>query len=223
MKKYLFLIILTFSLSNIYSQVNQFGEKEDVKKNNYQFAVRIIPNNYGVTQFFVIKTKSDNSIEDISIITKQSFVLQAMGKEKSEANPYSEDFFIKYEIFDSVKIMNNVMASIFPIPSDQQLLNYQKTTRFNNQVQFFAEKDVENLWKLRYAIYPYEGKSDTLGWTKNWENSYMPKAEQMLILKNYGLQTINGFIFGDKLFFLLKDMFMKDWVMAYMSAGEENN
>lgn len=81
---------------------------------------------------------------------------------------------------------------------------------------------IAQLWRLRYAIYPFAIKSqDTLGWTKNFANPFMPNAEQMKILQGFGIKTINDFIYGDNLFMLLKDMESKDWVMNYVNAGSQ--
>jgi hypothetical protein len=98
-------------------------------------------------------------------------------------------------------------------------VNYKKTDMFSDNGIEHTEI-VTQLWKLRYAIYPFKVQTkDTLGWTQNFENPYMPNEKQMLILKEYGLNDINGFIWGDNLFRLLKDMESRDWVVRYHDAG----
>ena len=76
------------------------------------------------------------------------------------------------------------------------------------------------LWKLRFAEYPYFKDEDNIGWTQNFENTYMPRPEQMEILSGYGINKINDFIWGNNLFRLLKDMENSQWVNAYMQAGK---
>lgn len=76
------------------------------------------------------------------------------------------------------------------------------------------------LWKLRYSIYPFAtNMQNPNGWTHNAENEYMPRPEQMDILRGYGLKQINGYIWGDNLFRLFKDMETEEWVKAYVQAG----
>ena len=221
MKKYIIFISFLFSIIQSFSQVIQFGENIKKEKNNYTFGVRIIPSAYGVCQFFVIKRKTDNSIERYSFITRKMFIKQAMGKQLSDANPYKENLFIKNKVFDSAKIMRHIISTISSVPSDPKIYEYKKQTKFNDEVQWLANIDLGNLWKLRYAVYPFYTRGDTLGWTKNFKNPYMPKAAQMKILKQYGVKTINGFIYGEDFFKLLKDMFTKEWVMNYTNASEE--
>ncbi len=221
MKKYTIFIFFLFGISQLFSQVNQFGNNTQKQINNYTFGVRIVPSAYGVCQFFVIKRKNDNSIEKYSFIPRKMFIQQAIGKQASEANPYKEDLFIKYNVFDSTKIMRHVISTINTVPSDPEIYKHKKQIKFNYEVERLAKIDLGNLWKLRYAIYPFYTTGDTLGWTRNFKNPYMPKTAQMEILKQYGVKTINGFIYGEDFFKLLKDMFTKQWVSNYINAGEE--
>jgi len=165
MKKHILIVIILFATYFLNAQVEKFGDNNQKIEETYTFAVRIIPNNYGVSTFYILKNNPDGSFSVYQTISQKSFIIQALGKEKSIANRKSVNYFVKYNVFDSVKIMRKVIASIYPVPSDQQYYKYQK--------------------------------------------------------KQYGLESINGFIHGEKLFLLLKDMFLKEWVIEYIKAGEE--
>jgi hypothetical protein len=54
----------------------------------------------------------------------------------------------------------------------------------------------------------------------NFDNEFMPTNAQMNILKGYGLQTINGYIYGENLFRLLKDIQNKQWIERYKAAQD---
>ena len=73
---------------------------------------------------------------------------------------------------------------------------------------------LKDLWKLRYATYPF-GNSKALGW--GGENG-VPSEGQMQILSQYGMQFLSDVIYGDNLIRLLKDMQDAKWVGDYMNA-----
>ncbi|MBN2891724.1 MAG: hypothetical protein JXL97_07645 [Bacteroidales bacterium] len=217
MRKIIFIIFIVFFQISAFSQ-----EKFDDHIPIYFFGVRIITTNSGVGQYFIIYAPN-GTIEDVQTITKNDFLKQAQGFAPSDANIKSENFFTKYGAFDSLAIMREVIASIYPVPTDEVLYNYKKRTRYNNRVDFLSKNLINNLWKLRYAIYPFmSGSEDTLGWTMNFENTYMPRPEQMQILEGYGLDKINGYVWGDNLFRLFKDMQDPNWVETYKKAGSDD-
>ncbi len=233
MKKNILYIIIVFFPFLSLSQGN-FGEKKN--QNLYKFGYRFITTGNGVGQYYVVYAP-DNNIKKVRSITKQEFIEQAAGLTSSKANENNENFFTKYNVIDSAKLMSNVIGSIgygapkkkdykkdeiYKYKDDSTYYEYKKRTRFNNSVSFIAKETVNNLWKLRYAIYPFSTTSeDTLGWTGNRSNSYMPKPEQMEILEGYGLERINGFIYGEDFFRLLKDIRKPDWIEDYKNADKE--
>ncbi len=211
-----FLIIIYGQLS---AQVQNFGD--DNGTSVYTFGIRLVTTPNSVGQYFLILTNG-KKIERTTPISRIRFIRQAMGIEESVANPTKRNLFVKYNVYDSVKIMSEVIASINPKPDDEKLYNYKKRTRFNNRIEFLAKNTTGQLWKLRYASYPYmSSASDTTGWTMNYANPYMPTKAQMQILKGYGLETINGYIYGENLFRLLKDIQNKQWVEAYKQAQDQ--
>jgi hypothetical protein len=224
MKKILlvFVILLFFRFTS-FSQINNFGD-EVATAPEYTFGVRIIPTSSSISQFYLIKESPDGKIiEQIQAISKSEFINQAMGLEDSPANPKHKDLFIKYNVFDSAKIMNNILISIDNNSNNKNIYDYQKRTRFNNIIKFLANKLTSNLWKIRYATYPlYTQSADTIGWTHNFKNPYMPDKKQMNILKKYGVIQINYYIYGENFFKLLKDMTDKNWIKAYINAGQKS-
>jgi len=181
MKRIFLIITLILNATLIFGQVN-FGTKEDVSP--YVFGVRIIPTNYGVGQFYVL-TIQQGKIVRSNAISKDSFIKQALGKEKSDANPENENLFLKYEITNL--------------------------------------KTVDNLWKLRYATYPFATSTgDTLGWTANFANPYMPTEAQQEILKEFNFTQINGYLYGSNLFILMKKTEDPNWLTKYTNAGKDN-
>ncbi len=217
MKKIIIILIIFITLPEIIKSQENFT---DVKP-FYFFGVRIITTSNGVCQYYTLYAP-DGKIIDVQPMTKKDFLKQAQGLEKSDANPKSEDFFTKFNVIDSAKLMNNVISDIYPVPEDEQLYTYKKNTRYRNSIEAIAEETINNLWKLRFAVYPFaSGSLDTVGWTNNFENDYMPKPEQLEILKTYGLEQINGFIWGENLFRLLKDIRNPSWIEDYKNAGIE--
>lgn len=72
---------------------------------------------------------------------------------------------------------------------------------------------IEELWKLRYAEWPYHGSKD-----KGWAGKpRMPSEGQMLMLKKFGLNSLSDYIFGNNLIKLLQSMNDPAWVSEYQS------
>lgn len=217
MKKIFFLITVLF-IQNFCIAQETFGDNVPL----YFFGYRMITTSNGVGQYFEIYAPN-GTIESVETITKANFLKKSQGHEHSEANLKQENFFAKYGVVDSAAIMRDVLSSFDQSikSKDPQLYEYKKRTRYNNHVDYLAKNAVSDLWKLRFAMFPYAGSEDTIGWTMNFENTYMPRPEQMEILQGYGLQRINDYIWGDNLFRLLKDMQDPNWVEEYKLAGKE--
>ena len=81
----------------------------------------------------------------------------------------------------------------------------------NNEINVQTVKD---LWKLRYATYPF-GKSPEKGWGGQ---TGMPSEAQMQILAKYGVERIGDVIYGENLMNLLIDMENPTWVQIYKNA-----
>jgi|GEM_PF-1434253 len=73
---------------------------------------------------------------------------------------------------------------------------------------------IKDIWKLRYAIYPF-GKSQEKGW--GGQNG-MPSEAQMQILAKYGIVNIGDVVYGENLIRLLTDMEDPTWLQIYKNA-----
>jgi len=81
-------------------------------------------------------------------------------------------------------------------------------------------RTLNNLWRLRYKYYPLKHiPQDSVGWSASPEN-YIPSKNQTLILKNYGVDNINGIFFGNNAFRLLRDLENKNWIKIYIDAKD---
>ncbi len=69
----------------------------------------------------------------------------------------------------------------------------------------------DDLWKLRYNRYPYEGSKLT-GYT---QHDFLPSEGQWNMLKAFGLEKFSDYCYGDSLFSLLKNMQNPAWVQQY--------
>ena len=179
MKKIIIIFILIFIAFYGRAQITT-TDSSDITP--YKFAVRLVSDGHGNEEFFIVKVNSYNKIVGGDQISAQSFLRQALGKEKSKANPWKRNFFKKYRINDSSIIFS--------------------------------------LWKLRYAKNPWKTDDSTnmFGWTNRSKYPFIPYDSQLKILGRYGLRNINGFIYGDNLFHLLKDMEDPSWIKAYQDA-----
>ncbi len=200
MRKISFFIIAIFTIFEIYAQ--SYGKKQQSK--NYYFAFKIMP---GVAdelvQFAVIKN-DNKGIDEISFLTKQSWVRQISGKEISKANPNKENLLIKYKLFkipDKVQREGDVSVSEYTMYKTIQLLN--------------------NLWRLRYYEYPYRFyKGSTKGWAKNLNHKIrtLPSNNQFEILKTYGIENFNNFFYGENVYRLLRDVGNTAWQNNYAES-----
>ncbi len=194
--RFFFIIALLFSAAGIYAQAN----------NGYVFVVKIAPSWRGLVTYYEA-FYNGRSFSETKALTKRQFVLRAAGLERSLANPQAENLWYKYGIdlpvdrYNKAKIKNNYMVNQgFPTPPV-----------------------VDSLWKLRFAVYPYKTESlDTLGWTGNFKNPYVPTHAQKVILARMGMDTTFYTIFGDNLFHLLKAMQDPQWIAKYKNAAYDD-
>lgn len=73
---------------------------------------------------------------------------------------------------------------------------------------------IKGLWKLRYASYPFgNSKEPGLG-----RDCGVPYDGQMQILKQYGVESVGDFIYGENLIKLLNDLKNPSWVSQYQQS-----
>ncbi len=85
-------------------------------------------------------------------------------------------------------------------------INYWKTLKID-------ARNVNMLWKLKYAEFPYERSEDIEGWANL---KYSASPGQLRYLSKYGFKkSITDFIYGEKAFQLLKDIQSPEWQYNY--------
>ncbi len=162
----------------------------------YVFVVKIAPSYNGVVTYYEAFFDG-RRFSETEPLSKQQFVRRVVGKERSLANPDTLDLCDKYGIKNRCKV-----------------------DVFGNAARYGI---LDSLWKLRYAVYPYHVESsDTLGWTGNIKNPYVPTHAQKRILAQMGMDTTFYTIFGDNLFRLLKAMEDPQWIANYKNARDDN-
>ena len=158
----------------------------------YVYVVKIAPSWNGPTTFYEA-FYDGRRFSESSALTIDQFCLRIRGHEKSLANPEHQDLLKTYGISDTCQI--DVLGRVA-----------------NHGI-------IDSLWKLRFAVYPYKRNSaDTLGWTGNFQNPFVPTHAQKKILAQMGMDTVFYTIFGDNLFHLLKAMENPQWVENYKNA-----
>jgi len=124
MKKFIiFCLLLVFSIDiQVEAQKDStrtFGE--DKIEAEYYFGFNLIENSYGAMMHLVLLKPGDNRKHKIIQLTKDGFIAQASGKQKSLANPNGIDFFKEYEI-KNPNVLDNVWR-----------LRYKEYPYFSNQ------------------------------------------------------------------------------------------
>ena len=75
---------------------------------------------------------------------------------------------------------------------------------------------VNNIWRLRYGTYPMRThRRDSVGWSANKENLFVPSEKQLTYLQKYGISSIYDICYGKNCFRLLRDMENQSWVNNY--------
>jgi hypothetical protein len=74
-------------------------------------------------------------------------------------------------------------------------------------------RTVDQIWKLKYAEYPYERSEDTEGWA---QLAYAPSRGQLEFLSKYGIKKdISDLVYGELCFKLLQDIQNPEWQYEY--------
>ena len=112
---------------------------------------------------------------------------------------------------------------------ERSAANPSKEDFFRN----FGVKDyniVSRLWQLRYKKYPFFMPIEhDEGWANDSESDEIPSPQQFMILKEFGIEKLSDFCFGDNCFRLLACMENADWITRYkgsatrVPSAENNN
>ena len=188
-----------------------FNSKSNFKvKHELGFSINPTASSNVIT-FVMLKIDSfSGNIVSKKSLTEGQFVMYAKGILKNPANPKRIDFFKEVGI-DCGLILDE------PIARGGML--YQDTLWEELKPICLPVWDI---WKLRYSIHPKYGRGATavpdedIGWSANrWRPSYA----QTLYLQKYGINQIQDYFHGPKMFELFKDMQNPDWIGMYMELS----
>lgn len=149
--------------------------------------------NSGLITFAVLTwyDEKDDRPDRVQYITRQEFLSIAHGLVDSKANPHREDLFVKHEVQDCNYFIDTV---------------FRKTT--------FECSIVDDLWRLRYNMYPVKVNNPPKG--SGWATTRDEMSwGQLDYLGKYGIKHRNDFFYGENAFKLLKDMQNPDWISEY--------
>lgn len=170
----------------VISSVKLTGEKRTL------FGVRVAYQSTGDMITLVVFKKEGELFLNKKILTSREFSFFASGEWPSIYNPSRLNFFEE----------NNVLGGVILDSISQQKLPY-----------CFA---LDSLWKLRYKLYPFQGKSE-YGWS---QEAYSPSLRQKKHLyERYNVDQIDGKFFLDTSFWkLLRDVRDETWISTYKTV-----
>lgn len=122
------------------------------------------------------------------------------------------------EINDKGEVVNRTYMGL--VNWLHQIIGIQQSTANPEGRNLLKEVGIEGpdvvgeLWKLRYSEYPYDGSPNEKGWAAN---PRMPSEGQMQMLKKFGMNTINDYVYGFSLLDLLNAMEDPAWVSEYQN------
>ena len=126
---------------------------------------------------------------------RRQFLLMATGHQRTEANPDAKNFIELFEVplcearYDTLMLEHEIYCPI-----------------------------TDQLWKLRYAQKPgvkQEADTETgaeSGWAKR---KLSPDERQLNMLKEFGIESINDYAYGDNCVKLLRAVSDPNWVKEY--------
>jgi hypothetical protein len=92
-----------------------------------------------------------------------------------------------------------------------------ETSRANpNKINFFLEHQIDpkilnELWRLKHDVFPY-GKNEQIGWGTKLG---VPSEAQFELLKEFGLNKMSDYVYGENLWRLLKKINDPLWTGTY--------
>ncbi len=170
--------------------------------------------------FFILYGKAQIVTRDSSNITPYRFAVRLV----ADGHGNQQFFIIKVNSNNKIVGGEQIQAMSFL----RQAYGKEKSKANPWKKNFFKEYHIKDssiifsLWKLRYAQNPWKTDDSTnmFGWTMRKKYPFIPYNSQLKILGRYGLNNINGFIYGKKLFHLLKDMEDPNWIKTYQDAAD---
>lgn len=146
--------------------------------------------------FALVSVLSGNIVRS-QPISRETFILQVTGTQYSPANPLRKDLMKESGIEPCVSLTDSMVR-----------------TDVTNKYTYPYCPALDDFWKIRYKRDP---NNADLRRDEGWATGYFaPSLSQQRYLRdNYGLTHMNGTIFGEKFFQLLKDMQDSTWIENY--------
>ena len=188
---------------------------------SYEFAIRVTPSPSSTITTAIV-TVQNNKIVRTEMVSEQQFVLEVSGIIKSKANPAPADLFTKNRIFACSQTRDTISwryrdTGQYNYPNVKPNPKYKYD--YITQVEKGTCPVLKDLWRIRYKYdvtkKAYNGKYG--GKAEGWAgDNYFPSLAQVNFLKaNYGADGINEYIYGEKLFQLLRDIQDTVWINKY--------
>lgn len=129
--------------------------------------------------------------------------------------------FIRYG-YIQVKSTGEQKVTMLSQEQFMQQVTGQMSSKANpTKINYLEQKEImwqsfENLWRIRYAEFPYDGASSQ---EKGWAGrDFAPSDAQWSFLKqNYGYSNFDQFLYGENMWKLVKDSQDPSWVSQYSS------
>ena len=184
-------IVIVFLFNDtLFAQDNDivpFGE--DSVYQEYYLGFSIKSNMSGGLVNFALIKPLPNGKREVILLTKDAFMFQAVGRQKSPGNPQKINLFEKYQI-KNPSIVNSLWKLRYKENPNQPLSEHLGHTASKNNA----------------------------GWSQNDEIPFLPTEAQMNILKGFGIERFSDYIYNEKAFGLLKAMEDPEWVRAYKES-----
>lgn len=158
-----------------------------------EFALSLNPSHSHLVSYAIVQVKNGNIVGSMPL-SENDFMRQASGESISPANPERKNLFIEHQV-DSCWVLYD---SIYYSYGKKKYVGYDCIP-------------LNLLWKLKYKAHP--SKYDDTGWSDGY---YAPDSQQMAYLqKAYGIIMINDYIYGEKLWRLLREIQIPEWQRFY--------
>lgn len=190
---------------------------------SYEFGIKLYPNGSSLITTAVL-TISEKKVVRVEVISELQFVNELSGTVHSKANPAPDDLFFKNGIYSCSRYRDTIKYKYRQ--SDTARWNSQRKQGDYKHEYIVDNKKVEcqilsELWKLRYRndirVKNYMYKKTLGPEFRGWAvDSYFPSVPQIEYLKKtYGSDGLDSFIYGEKLYQLLKDVQDSTWIENY--------
>lgn len=183
----------------------------------YEFALRLTPSGTSLISTAIVTVAGDEVVK-AEVINEKQFMMEVSGMVHSKANPAPEDLFKQ----NGIAYCSQVIDTIKWKYKGADTIPYKDR---KEKTGFIVEKGksscplLQELWKIRYKRdirnknYNYLKNSVPDGWAAD---NYFPNLKQIDYLKaNYSSDCINNYVYGEKLFKLLRDVQDTAWVNKY--------